>query len=388
MTNVPMRQPYPRPMVPRAFTPKGISAPPPGPISGPAGSLMTASNKGVVQQSEEVNISSSSSSNNNNIKQLATTVFHAVIVQSSTTTVISFLVFLVFLNDMLEDPAVFVRHSEVDWISCVSPDVWAYLRCSSIYVGERIVRMLLDKGAIVSSKDKHDRTALSYASMSGKEKIVKILLEDIEYDINAQDDEGNTPLMYTAMSGNATALKYVLEVLLKYRLSVDLRNAKGFSAYLLAAKMGHFYCAHILKTEGYASDGIRDTEYFLSDKEWIEKVRKEIAKMQVKEKETRLVSYRSTPGRDSTMARPHTSVDFQRIQSNFNGPTESSYFLRPRAGTRLTTRSEPPVRLHKYNSWINTEERAARTGRTSASSLQIPKVEFGKRVRVRVTNVE
>lgn len=237
-------------------------------------------------------------------------------------------------------------------------------------IAVRIVRMLVDRGAIVSTKDKHHRTALSYACMTGKEKVVQILLEDIEYDINAKDEEGNTPLMYTAMSGNASAVRTLLQVLMKYRLSVDLRNVKGFSAYLLAAKMGYFYCAHILKTEGYASDGIRDSEYFLSDKEWMKKVRKDIAKMQLEEKESRLMSScLSRSGRDSRLCRPNTSNDLKSTLPTA-GLTESQHFRRSRAGTRLTTYSEPSRSL-KYNSWFNTTDehngRASKTSETSVS---------------------
>lgn len=234
-------------------------------------------------------------------------------------------------------------------------------------VAVRIVRMLVDRGAKIRTKDKHDRTALSYACMTGKEKVVEILLEDIEYDINAKDEDGNTPLMYAAMSGNAAALRTLLQVLMKYRLSVDLRNNKGFSAYLLAAKMGHFYCAHILKTEGYASYGIRDSEYFLSDKEWMKKVRREIANMQLEEREQRLTSSRSIrPGTNSRLSRPHTTTDFKHTLS-----TDRRFIRRPRAGTRLTMSSEPVPRSLKYNSWVNNSEeysgQASKAGESSVS---------------------
>jgi len=233
-------------------------------------------------------------------------------------------------------------------------------------IAVRIVRMLVDRGAKISTKDKHDRTALSYACMTGKEKVVEILLEDIEYDINAKDEDGNTPLMYAAMAGNATALRTLLQVLVKYRLSVDLRNNKGFSAYLLAAKMGHFYCAHILKTEGYASDGIRDSEYFLSDKEWMKKVRREIANMQLEDRGQRLQSSTSfRPG--NRLSRPHTTTDFTHTIASSN----RQLIRRPRAGTRQTSSSEPVPRSLKYNSWFNSSDdycgRASKTGESSIS---------------------
>lgn len=240
------------------------------------------------------------------------------------------------------------------------------------HIGAKIARMLIDKGAVVSAKDRFKRTALSYACMNGKEKIVDMLLEDIEYDINEQDEEGNTPLMYAAMSGNVKALTYVLQMIMKYRLSVDLRNKKGFSAYLLAAKMGHFYCAHVLKTEGFASDGIRDTEYFLSDKEWIKKVRRDISRIQLNADDLRIMGSRSACTRSprvSLTSRPKTSLDFVRRDES---PCQPSQNIRQerRAESRITSQSEPPSRLMK-NSWIEQDD-ADRishvSGETSANS--------------------
>ncbi|XP_031575419.1 2-5A-dependent ribonuclease-like [Actinia tenebrosa] len=243
-------------------------------------------------------------------------------------------------------------------------------------IAAKIARMLIDKGAVVSTKDRFKRTALSYACMNGKEKIVEMLLEDIEYDINEQDEEGNTPLMYAAMSGNAKALCYMLKKIMKYRLSVDLRNKKGFSAYLLAAKMGHFYCAHILKTEGFASDGIRDTEYFLSDKEWIKKVRRDISRMQLDGDDIRIMGSRSactrTP-RVSLTSRPKTSLDFiDRLESpsrhNYTRRTVTDSRLDSRTGSRITARNETPHMTK--NSWIDIADgrRSRVTSATSSNS--------------------
>ena len=227
-------------------------------------------------------------------------------------------------------------------------------------VALRITRLLLARGASTDCVDRLGRTALSYACERGHCKLVKLLIDD-DYDINMADKEGNTPLMYAAMSGNVPTLREILHVVLKYRLNVDLRNKKGFSAYLLAAKMGHGECARILKTEGNASDCVRDTEFFLSDKEWAKKVKRNLNKEKLEKKIQNL----------DNRTRPHTSLEMGRANK-----TELSY--NPRAISRMTTRSEPAVMARKIgvvNMWYayceeQPENEHAQTSRvTSASSV-------------------
>lgn len=191
----------------------------------------------------------------------------------------------------------------------------------------RIARLLISRGAGVESVDHQGRTALSYACQHGHCKLVKLLIDD-DCDINKADREGNTPLMYASMSGNVPTLREILHVVLKYRLSVDLRNKKGFSAYLLAAKMANGECARILKTEANASDCVRDTEFFLSDKEWAKKTKRNIDKEKIEKKVQRM--------EDRT--RPKTSLELGRA-----GEASASPRVEARAISRLTTRSEPAV---------------------------------------------
>ena len=201
--------------------------------------------------------------------------------------------------------------------ACVSKDSTA----------TRIARLLLSRGAGVECVDRQGRTALSYACQHGHGKLVKLLLDD-DCDINMADKEGNTPLMYAAMSGNVPTLREILNVVLKYRLSVDLRNKKGFSAYLLAAKMANGECARILKIEANASDCVRDTEFFLSDKEWAKKMKRNLDKEKL-EKMVQKIEDR---------VRPKTSLELGRASKAFNSPS-----MDLRAISRLTTRSEPAV---------------------------------------------
>ena len=201
--------------------------------------------------------------------------------------------------------------------ACISKDALA----------TRIARLLLSRGAEVECVDHQGRTALSYACQHGHFKLVKLLIDD-DCDINKADKDGNTPLMYAAMSGNVPTLREILHVVLKYRLSVDLRNKKGFSAYLLAAKMANGECARILKTEANASDCVRDTEFFLSDKEWAKKTKRNLDKEKIEQKAEKM----------EDRIRPYTSLELGRASK-----VSTSSRVDARAISRLTTRSEPAV---------------------------------------------
>ena len=201
----------------------------------------------------------------------------------------------------------------------------------------RIARLLLFRGAQVEAVDNQGRTALSYACQHGHCKLVKLLVDD-DCDINLADKVGNTPLMYAAMSGSVPTLREVLNVVLKYRLSVDLRNKKGFSAYLLAAKMANGECARILKTEANASVDARDTEFFLNGKEWAKKVRRNLEKEKI-EKSVQMKTQRP---------RPQTSLELGRVDKVVITPRNS------RTLSRLTTYSEPAVtrKIGVVEKWV------------------------------------
>ena len=210
-------------------------------------------------------------------------------------------------------------HTPLMMAACASKDTLA----------TRIARLLLSRGAGVECVDHQGRTALSYACQHGHCKLVKLLIDD-DCDINKADKEGNTPLMYAAMSGNVPTLREILHVVLKYKISVDLRNKKGFSAYLLAAKMANGECARILKTEANASDCVRDTEFFLSDKEWAKKTKRNLDKDKIEKKVQKM--------EDQSRIRPNTSLELGRASKVSASPRVDA-----RAISRLTTRSEPAV---------------------------------------------
>jgi hypothetical protein len=134
--------------------------------------------------------------------------------------------------------------------------------------GYKMAKIFVNAGAHLNLRDNMGRTALAYACMRGREKIVRGILKEDVLDINEPDNDGNTPLIHAAMSGNTVVVEMIVKTLLKFGLGVDSRNNLGYSALLLSAKYGNYNSAYIIVTEGGASPTVRDNEFFLNAYEW------------------------------------------------------------------------------------------------------------------------
>eukprot|EP00112_Aurelia_sp_Birch-Aquarium-sp1_P016712 Seg381.29 transcript_id=Seg381.29/GoldUCD/mRNA.D3Y31 product="Ankyrin repeat domain-containing protein 63" protein_id=Seg381.29/GoldUCD/D3Y31 len=128
--------------------------------------------------------------------------------------------------------------------------------------------LLLAHGANVDLMDKFKRTMLMYACATRNKFLLHKLIECIDTDLNKMDKDGNTCLMYAAIEGNAGVMKLMLQPFEMYGISLDVRNKRGFTAYLLALKNGNVECAQILQNKG-ASTNIFDSENYWGGKEWL-----------------------------------------------------------------------------------------------------------------------
>jgi ankyrin repeat protein len=76
---------------------------------------------------------------------------------------------------------------------------------------EAVVKLLLEKGAELETKDtKYGRTLLSWAAEIGHEAVVKLLLEK-GAELETKSDNGRTPLSWAAINGHEAVVKLLLE---------------------------------------------------------------------------------------------------------------------------------------------------------------------------------
>ncbi|KAL6814598.1 ankyrin repeat protein [Trichoderma camerunense] len=99
---------------------------------------------------------------------------------------------------------------------------------------ESIVRLLLMNGADLESEDESGWTALMYAAMSGHEAIVNMLL-DIGANIESRDAGGQTALTHAAMYDHEAVMKLLLE----NGAELESKDAHGQTVLMHAARNGH-----------------------------------------------------------------------------------------------------------------------------------------------------
>ena len=128
---------------------------------------------------------------------------------------------------------------------------------------ETVVKLLLEKAIDVDSKDSSGRTPLSYAAKDGHEAIVKLLLEKA-VDVDSKDSEyGRTPLSWTAGNGHEAIVKLLLEK----AVDVDSKDSSGWTPLSWAARNGHEAVVKLLLEMGVDVDS-RDSGYGRTPLSW------------------------------------------------------------------------------------------------------------------------
>ena len=137
--------------------------------------------------------------------------------------------------------------------------------------GYRMVRIFLAAGAYVNIRDVMNRTALHYACLRGKVRIVQRFLATELVELNTPDNDGNTSLILASLSGSPAVVESLCDVLDQMNVSVDDRNDLGYTALMLACKYGHFASAYALLSRAHASPALRDNEFFYNALDWTRK---------------------------------------------------------------------------------------------------------------------
>eukprot|EP00795_Rhopilema_esculentum_P017434 gene17434-9036_t len=106
----------------------------------------------------------------------------------------------------------------------------------------KIVKLLLQHGALIDAKNDQNLTPLHLAAKFGRARIVDILLKRDISIVNDEDDASNTPLHLAALEGHSK----VVQTLLTSGAAVDARNANMWTPLDCAASRGWTKCAEAL----------------------------------------------------------------------------------------------------------------------------------------------
>nr|QQY02505.1 transient receptor potential cation channel 3 [Cryptocotyle lingua] len=105
-----------------------------------------------------------------------------------------------------------------------------------------IVKLLLENGANVSSKNEKERTAFHNAAKYGRLNIARHLLEHAPSLVSERDEDGSSAIHLAAASGHVD----LLELLLDAGAAVDCRNCMQWTPLDCAAASGHRACVELL----------------------------------------------------------------------------------------------------------------------------------------------
>ncbi|CZR67104.1 uncharacterized protein PAC_17003 [Phialocephala subalpina] len=116
---------------------------------------------------------------------------------------------------------------------------------------EAVVKLLLEKGAELETKSAIRRTPLSYAAEKGHEAIVKLLLEK-GVELETKSVIRRTPLSYAAEKGHEPVVKLLLEK----GTELETKDSSGQTPLLYAAKNGHEAIVKLLLEKGAMLEAI------------------------------------------------------------------------------------------------------------------------------------
>ena len=135
-------------------------------------------------------------------------------------------------------------------------------------LGISLGRLLLHHGAGVHQKDAFGISVFSYACIKQRVKLVECMIQEREIAWLDQDCNVNTALHHAAGTGNCLITQAIIEQMRRYDLDIDKRNNRGETPLILAERLGHFWCAELLRVCGKASIKARDDVMFNTAEQW------------------------------------------------------------------------------------------------------------------------
>ncbi|RYP71044.1 hypothetical protein DL769_004757 [Monosporascus sp. CRB-8-3] len=110
---------------------------------------------------------------------------------------------------------------------------------------EAVVRLLLEKGAELESRDKNGWTPLSWAAENGHETVIRLLLEK-GAGLESKDSKGLTPLLWAAKKGHEA----VVRLLIEKGAELESKDYSGGTPLSRAARFGYETAVRLLLEKG------------------------------------------------------------------------------------------------------------------------------------------
>lgn len=134
---------------------------------------------------------------------------------------------------------------DINNINYQNEDEDTALHLASVHGRVKVVKLLLERGAEVNAKQKSELTALHLASLKGHTEVVKLLLEH-GAEINAKQQSGITPLHYSIGEGYTE----VATLLLEHGADVNAKQKNGITPLHIASLKGHIKALKFLLEKG------------------------------------------------------------------------------------------------------------------------------------------
>ena len=110
-------------------------------------------------------------------------------------------------------------------------------------------RMFIENGAKIWLRDKTGKNALMAACLNEREALIEVLLQSLDFNLNAQDKFGCTALHHCAMCGNENITKLILNRLLRYEMPILVVNSNNKTPADCALELGYFKCAEAISED-------------------------------------------------------------------------------------------------------------------------------------------
>ena len=182
-------------------------------------------------------------------------------------------------------------------------------------------RMLIENGAKIWLRDKTGKNALMAACLNEREALIEVLLQSLDFNLNAQDKFGCTALHHCAMCGNESITKLLLNRLLRYDLPILVVNNNNKTPVDCALELGYFKCAEAISEDAK-----------LQIRSWEEK-RLAAEKKRDEERERIMKEYRrktmvrpvSVPSSDETSKTQQPLSQLETVEETGNSTAAASY---------------------------------------------------------------